>query len=59
MTSTEQRATTVLPTPRSGDDVLALEAHVPAPSDAGRTAPRARPRHHYWDVAAAAWRTRQ
>ena len=62
MTTTEQRTATVLPMPRSGaaDDLAALRTSGPAPSTpaAGRGAPRARPRHFYWDVAAAAWRTR-
>ncbi|SOC49903.1 hypothetical protein SAMN05660748_2637 [Blastococcus aggregatus] len=60
MTTTEQRTATILPTPRPGaaDDLVTLGTTTPAPATPGRAAPRARPPRYYWDVAAAAWRTR-
>ncbi len=53
MTSTEQRTTTVLPTPRSGaaDDRPALRD-----PERSRRTPRRRPPSQYWDVTTASWR---
>jgi hypothetical protein len=55
MTSTEQRSTSVLPTPRTGSADDAPDA---AARELGQVGRRTRPRQYYWDVTTAAWRTR-